>query len=149
MNFSFITIYNTTIGSDVKYFRSTYLIFSTAKCVQNYSIVQFSSLHFHRKLFICWSIDGRITSAMGVEEEVFSVPTLAVGVVPMVEVAGVQDILPVGLLCQQLAIPILVEGVLFVEIRHTLQMFAQTVETDAPPIMSYGGRLHVALCLDR
>lgn len=87
-------------------------------------------------------------SAMGMAEEVFSVPMLVLGGVPGAEVQGaevlrVQDMLLVGLLCQQLVIPILVGGVLFVEIRHTSQMFAQTVETDAPHIMSPGRNLHV------
>ena len=69
---------------------------------------------------------------MGMVEEVFSVPVLAVRVGPEAEVPGVLDMLLVGLLFQQLVIPILVEGALHVEIHRTLQMYAQTGETDAP-----------------
>lgn len=128
--------YNRNTDSDFQYLEGLAL-YSVSRIIQ-----------FKFQVCICWCVDGKIMSAMGMAEEVFSVPMLVLGGVPGAEVQGaevlrVQDMLLVGLLCQQLVIPILVGGVLFVEIRHTSQMFAQTVETDAPHIISPVRNLHV------
>lgn len=92
----------------------------------------------HKLINLAFCSDGRITTALAQEEELFSVQTATpqlptpseIVALPEVEEAQDAQVQLLELLCQRLVILFLVEGVSVVVIHHILQMLAPIVLTN-------------------